>query len=416
MIIKKLLFKIVDILGINGKAFEIHEEEIPVFDTKNTDVYLNLRSSNNLLEINDSNQITYFRFINQVQCSPVFLISMIERFESWSNENWCCIKQILKTKSCRARFLNMGDFSVSSPIYSYFKGGDFVKIGLDDTLLSYHKRQSIDTFLQYAWSEICTHKKNRHSGAYQSFSYCRSKCQQEIYELFGVSRLMCPIKLVKLKGASSSYLGSIQQQAQGINPLSYAKGQLADRLSPIIIRDLNIMNILDVLCNERDHRPGNYNIVLNEEGLAVSIQSFDNDSDLSFFPFFNIDRPLRGCPGLVNSEGLIYLKNMDGEFVERFLKVSSKELKDVVKPYLNVIQTHALITRFNKIKTALTKTIKCNPNFLKYEEESWTSLDLEAELESKCLNYTSLLCSWYEGDKDPVILRQNNWNKIKINL
>ena len=408
---KDLFLRLYYVLGLSSHRISLSLEDIPVLDVKDSSILLNVSSSNNLLEVLCNNQKYYFRFIPERPKRKDVIKFIISRYERLTGADLSTIDHILGLTGHAKSFLRMGDFTKNSNIYKYFSTGDLSLVGLDNRVLESVDKNELISFLYFAWSEICSFFKNSKGGKYQLYSYNRSRCQEVLYELFDQPNLIGKIRLVRIEGNHDTFLGSIMPHAEGVNPLSFKKGELKKRIDPIAIKDLNTLNLLDVLCYERDHRPGNYNVILDDHQRVISVQAFDNDSDLSFSPFFSVSRPLRGCPGLVKKDGRLSISHLDREFALKYLSVCSKDLRDAVKPYLNRIQTLALIIRFRKIKKSLVKTIKENDSFLKDSTE-WTESILSSELNSgNNKNYTSLLAEWYEGEKDPVILSQNQWKK-----
>lgn len=63
-----------------------------------------------------------------------------------------------------------------------------------------------------------------------------------------------------------------------------ARSIISQKGFPFLCCQLSILNFLDALCYEKDHRPDNYNIEYVGENPVIHV--FDNDSSLAFFlPF-----------------------------------------------------------------------------------------------------------------------------------
>lgn len=389
---------------IISKHRRIGTNEVRTLDVSNCNLELNVASSNNLIEITRGLEKLYFRFCDEHVRYGLLLAKISDRFCSITNLcSTTDILELLDGSYHNTQFYSMGSINnFESKVYKYFKNDTPATIGLNANKAQELGKQVVDSFVHYSWSEFASWKLNECGGSHNLFHYNRSRCQYELYKLFGVERLICSIDLVYI-GSPIYCLGSIMNCAKGKNPLNLSEGEKKALRNPSLERELVILYIMDVLCYERDHRPGNYNIVFNDRGEAVSIQSFDNDSSLTFFPTSSISKGFVGCDSIVNSKGAIACKNLDMAFAKKFISVDESLLINTAKPYLNSLQQKFLLIRFRKLKKALLNTIYSEKHAI--ENISGNNAHL----------YYQRLLSWNENEKDAITLKQGAFKKIKIN-
>lgn len=105
---------------------------------------------------------------------------------------------------------------------------------------------------------------------------------KRIADLLGIGYLIPEIELVKLVFPDGNEkIGTLMSAVNGIAPkkMLYAEKQ---KITPKFQRDCNSLNVLDAICHERDHRPGNYFVRLNSNGEVDSLEAFDNDAPMTF--------------------------------------------------------------------------------------------------------------------------------------
>ena len=320
-------------------------------------VFARFSSSGNLFELKVKGEKYFFRPCFERQDDAKFLKRLLFFYERYIDKSGVQgIREQLANRRNANRFLVMGiPNDSSSRLYLYLKEKNPCSIGLNKHCLDQMGQARLDQFVHYAWSEIVSHRLNANGGNYQLFSYNRCKCQEEMYNLLGVGRLICPVKLVRLRGIDGEMIvGSLMPEAKGVSPLVHGKTNM-EIVSPALQGELDIMNVMDAICYERDHRPGNYNIVVSNDGHGVSVQAFDNDSSLTFAPVVHVDCSFGGCSPVVGSNGKFNIPGMDNEFKERLLGLSEAEVRGSVASYLNRLQAISLIHRISSIKKSILK-------------------------------------------------------------
>ena len=291
-----------------------------------------------------------------------------------------------------------------SKISRFFKDKDFGLIGLNEPVDE--KQASIySDYAKFIWSEIYNYKLNSdiRKREFQTYNASRSIAFYEVAKLLGLERLIPVTRYCEINGyGDTRRLGALMDEASGIH---FDKIALMDRrrmIHPSLQRDLSDLHILDILCYEKDHRPDNYNVILNEENKAISISAFDNDSPMSFFLSSNIHfHSYEGCSPLVDSRGLFNRPFIDVGVYEKLLGLKKNELFDSLSPYLTKRQIAFVWKRARKLTNSIRKaTSKGNCRFLKNDE--WSEATVEKELGGDFgFTYLSLFASnWVNPNHD----------------
>ena len=368
---------------------------------------LNVSSSNNIIEVWINREKYYLRLIDEHVNSTKLLKNIIFKYEQLLNISLPVNlkEQIEKNASTFKRMGYIDDFS--SSVYHFFKYDDpsILSIHLDNKSFSL---DHLKAFIHFTWSELASYRKNTGCSGWQTYNYNRCKCQEALYELFNIDRLICKSSLVKVRIDNYNCYGFLMKEAKGENPLAIDMKEIRESSSNILKSELNILNIMDVICYERDHRPGNYNIVFDEDNKTiVSIEAFDNDSDFSFFPTISVKKSFVGSVPIINNKGYINRPFLDGKFVNALLSVKDRSIIEVVKPYLNRIQQICLLIRLHKIQRAIKKTHEMSSDGLESIEMNHNN--------QRIRDYYDVLMNWNEFDKDSVLQCQGRFNKIELN-
>lgn len=139
--------------------------------------------------------------------------------------------------------------------------------------------------------------------------------------------------------------------------------------------ELTALNMLDVITYQNDHGPNNYNVCVNENG-AYTVCAFDNDNPSTFFVFFGVEGAFSGCEPLVKN-GVIARPYMKKELAQRLNSLELDMLKRRLSPYLNRLQIYALTQRIKKLRKAVLKAEKLNPDFFSEDVSLAESVSLK---------------------------------------
>lgn len=357
-------------------------EEIDSMSLSKKDVDYNFRNTNNLLFISHLDKKYVFRATKRHlpikdylrNAFSEFLFLTDYRFESFQ------IESIIGSPRDLLRFWFMGTKDAPrSRISRFFSEHNPQLVGIQS--VSEADWEGVELFLNYIWSEIYSHRMTSIFDKWQSCSAAKILAQKACAEVLGVGNLICGCRFVRLKIDETEFLGTIQPFVPGIKTNRTLESKLQTIMSPVLQKELTTLNILDYINYEKDHRPGNYMVVLDDNGKGASLVAYDNDSPMCFFP-----NPLSAFHSYKNSSSLIVKGHYNRPFIdallkERLMSITCKEVHSALKNYLNKIQLWALWRRIVNIRRALKHTNESMLTTL--SDGEWNSILLDKERSGK---------------------------------
>lgn len=214
------------------------------------------------------------------------------------------------------------------------------------------------------------------------YNAVRTMATEETARALGAEALITPSQWCRLIIDGQERYGIASTAAPG-------KRALDVNMAPTgkLQRDLNRLNVLDVICFQQDHGPNNYNI--DETGIC-SVCAFDNDNPNTFFPISKISWPLSGSDPFVTEKGTLNRPYMDKAMADALETVDEKRLKRNLRPYLNWLQIKSLLARVKQLR-------KLMRNACLLTAEQWNEETLQKELSG---NYgKTYLCSFVNRSK-----------------
>ena len=382
----------IGVISKNSRVFnfDIHNDKNEQLQIERAS--LDISTTNNLIELWSGNNKYYLCDRHVDERKLIGLIIYKYEYLTGRSLQADIKEEILKSK----RIMQIGyldDFD--SLVYLFFKHKDPSIIGLD---IKETRFDELKFFIHFAWSEIAAYKRNILSGEWQTFNYNRCRCQELLYARLGIGDFICSTYPVVVRIGEYICYGYLMDEAVGINTLRFESSRNNNCNSAELKKVLNTLNIMDVICYERDHRPGNYNIIFNEKERAVSIQVFDNDSDLCFFPSKSVSKEFVGSSLLIDKDGYIARRQLDEVFLTRLVSVSDSDIVEISAPFLNRIQLKCLMIRLHKVQKAVRRTLERG-----VEKGQPNSKD-----------YLWVLNNWNESSKDSVLLEQQRIGKLNI--
>lgn len=231
---------------------------------------------------------------------------------------------------------------------------------------------------QFVAKELDYWKMHNRKCDFQMFNANRLLAETKMAELLGLEDLLTKVEFVNLRiEGLPDMLGTMMSNADGVD-VREIKDCYKTAITPQLARALNNLNILDVICYEQDHRPGNYKVVLNSEGKAVSIQSFDNDSPWAFSPFGKVNFHTYERASYIINNGKINRPAIDKQLAEKIVGFTKNDISQEFSQYLNKLQLRALWNRINALQIALN-----NSKEIWLEEAEWTEDLMQSELSGK---------------------------------
>jgi len=167
----------------------------------------------------------------------------------------------------------------------------------------------------------------------------------------------------------------------GVISASAPGGRMIDTEVPLtgsLQRELLCLNVLDVICNQPDHGPNNYNVAVQKDG-EISVCAFDNDNPKTFFPQFSVCHSLAGAAQLVGKNHEILRPYMDRELAVTLQNLDEKKLSRRLKPYLNGLQIAAVRYRLRGITKAIEQSQKRRPDVL-LDADGWNPQTIAEEM------------------------------------
>ena len=361
----------------------------------------------NVIKITE-NENCYFRECRKQEKFSVYLMGLLKDYfyfmpqDALSEKQKQVLTQALLNKTTQKKLYKMGSVNdTSSRVSKFFKQKDLDVIGLSELKINFTISEITD-FVQYLWGEILSYRLNGgiKQNHYQTFSSSRVIATKKLADLLGIGYLIPDVSygILSIDGQENK-VGTFMLEAKGISPVSLTKKQ-RKKVAPSFQRNCSDLNILDAICYEKDHRPGNYNVLIDKDGLITGLQAFDNDCPLTFFLTSSIKHvSYWGSTSLVDSTGKISLPFMSKKVAKRILELEYFEVKNILKNILSELQIYCLWRRIVKMKKAISKTYQERPDFL-LENNEWSDETLKIELEQK--NYNGYLNIFCNSDKTEI--------------
>lgn len=231
---------------------------------------------------------------------------------------------------------------------------------------------------QFVEKELKYWRQHTHCCEYQTFNANRLLAETRMAELLGLEDLLTKVDLVRIRiEGLSEYVGTMMENAKGVD-VREIKNYYKEAFTPQLLRSLNNLNVLDFICYEQVHRPGNYKLVLDGQGKAVSVQSFDNDSPWAFSPFGKVNFHTYERASYIIDKGEINRPAIDKQLAERIVGLTKNDISQEFSRYLNKLQLRALWNRINALQIALN-----NSKEIWLEEDEWTEDLMQSELSGK---------------------------------
>lgn len=305
------------------------------------------------------------------------------------------LKKELHNKASIRKFFNMGDgTNPYSNINKFRSSGDVTIIGLTNNI-SEGLRDKLKDIVQFVWGPISEYRfcSRQKYGTFHLYNSIRTDVTKKVADLLNVSGIIpCSnygsIMLNNVNGGGYRF-GIIVDVAMGGMP----QIGLHHKLSGTLQRDLNDLNIIDIITHQKDHRPGNYFVSKNEKGELSAISAFDNDAPTTLFPTFNVSfQTYMKCSPLVekNRFNRPYISRRIWEAIN---SLTETNLKQVLCNSCSRIELFALIIRFNRLKSAINNSY--HDGSLKIlEDYEWNTNTMKVELSGQFgRTYLDLLLS-----------------------
>lgn len=263
------------------------------------------------------------------------------------------IDQTLECNGAWKKFINMGAlYTHSSNVARYCHGySDSNCLGFDFKG-NPELEKEFKVFIRYIWSQIENYDLNYFcaifGGGYNVSNACKALASKNIANSLGIGYLIPETNFVELKINGIRKIGIAVDSCAGESPEKKKYQNLTDNFVKQIIE----LQLLDLICYQLDHRPGNYFVIQNSKGDADMVEAFDNDANKTFFISSNIEYVDNiGCNSIVR-DGEIVEYYIPQEIVKNIIKYSPSIL-NCNEQYLSIMQFIFMRLRLRKLKKAL---------------------------------------------------------------
>lgn len=290
-----------------------------------------------------------------------------------------------KIKRNLKKFIKMGVKNDSnSPVARFFKNPkDSRIIGIPENhsmLLDEYLVQLI----QFTWGELYNYELNKNLSIdeYQCFSSNRQIATYELALLLGVRELIPRTRYIKIVIDNKIVkYGTLMDKSPGISPENITIDRMSI-ITPKLQRAFSRLYIFDLICRQTDHRAGhdgNYNIVFDNSGNAISLSAFDNDNPTTFLPSSRITFGTSSKTTPYVKNGIINPKYFCADLYSKISKINKKDLCLSLNNYLTTIQIIFVIKRMKKIESIVRNGCKINRVIL-LNQSAWTEKTIMEEI------------------------------------
>ena len=253
----------------------------------------------------------------------------------------------------------------------------------------------LDDFIKFSEFPIYSYNMNKRLpiGQYQVYMSSKSKATEIVAKLLNIKDMIPTTKYVCLDIDGVIRLGvSVASVEGGILAI-------AIKVLPGFQRDSLILNILDVICFQRDHTFRNYFIKLDEYKRVYGISSFDNDVPATFLAVPSINAApyfVRGY-SFVTHSGYIMRPFLDKDTTCRLLDIPISTIREALNGCLSEIEVYMLCLRVKRLKRLISKTLKAQKVTL-LKQEDFSRSTMQEELSGKYGNtYLKLFVDRYKA-------------------
>lgn len=296
------------------------------------------------------------------------------------------------------KFFDMGAGTASyTRITKFRQTHDAAIIGIHKPYPVWFEKQLL-MLVQFVWGALEEYKFNTFLsfGMYHTYNSNRTYCTKLVADMIGASELVPPTQYARMILDGVEKYGVVVGVAEGNSPEEAVKQLGMNKVSPEFQRQSLILNILDVICYQKDHRPGNYFVTVNNS-TAVDISAFDNDCPTTFMCSANVGfYTYIGCSPIVNNAGMIDRPYLDKETTVVLCSLNEDIIKRHLEGAISKTELLYLIKRVEKLKYAIQQSL--DKGTLKLlDKKEWNSDTINEELSGNFgRTYMKLFIKHYE--------------------
>ncbi len=408
MIKKRLLHTACNTV-LSPKSFFVIPDGVREIHCRKEEWHFLTETSNNVCRIEIGGKRLFFRECKIHKEIHVYVEDEIDFYythlKSDRAEDRAFIKSKLSDRANFKKFVNMGMVNdKSSGAYRFCMDGCASCIGLDGMASDMTER--VKDFVQFIWGDLFVYQLNGglKIGGYQTYNALRSIATYRMARLLGLGDMIPKTEYAKLFiDGNFACFGTVMEEAPGFSAEEMDEKTSAALASPALQRFLNNLNVLDVLCLEKDHRPGNY-YVTADAGKATGVCAFDNDSPNSFGIGGISFCTYVGCSPW-SLRGRINRPYVDADTAERIMKMTADDVQRAFCDLLNTYQMMTLKGRLRKVQKILAEM----PERRRIGKEAWSEDTMKEELSGDYgKTYLAKFLEKREMPYQPWIVRDGN--------
>lgn len=357
-----------------------------VYCTKN-DIRYFASTPNTIIYFNKGGHEGFFRECRKHTTKREYLNQLLDEYceyvfiDEHSEECRQILKKKLANKESFKKFFEMGAGTASyTRITKFRKTHDASIIGIQKPYPKWFEDQLL-MLVQYAWGALEEYKYNNFldNGMYHIYNSNRTYGTKLVADMVGASQLVPTTQYVRMILDGVEKYGVVVGVAAGYSPKEAVKEHGLNNISPEFQRQSLILNVLDAICYQKDHRPGNYFVTV-KDGTAIGISAFDNDCPTTFMCSANIGFcTYSGCSPIVNSKGMINRPYLDKKTTLAICSLNKEIIKRHLKGSVSRTELFYLIKRVEKLKYAIQQSL--DKGTLKLlDQTEWNSDTINEEL------------------------------------
>ncbi len=378
--IKKYLLRAACRTVLVPKSFSVIPAGVREIRCRKEDIRLLTETSNNVCRIEVNGKKLFFRECKIHKDIRAYVRDEIDFYYTALAPDHAEDRYFIESKLAICanfrKFVHMGMTNDrSSGAYHFCMGDGAHYIGLDG--MEPEMEERVKDFVQFIWGDLFAYQLNGglKIGEYQTYNAVRSIAAWRMAVLTGLRGLIPKTEYAKIFiDGTYAFFGTVMEEAPGFSVEQTDEKTSAALASPALQCMLNDLHLLDVLCLEKDHRPGNYNVTA-EDGKVTGVVAFDNDSPNSFGIGGISFRTYIGCSPLILGDR-INRPYIDSEAAQRIEKVTDGDIARTFGDILNAYQIRTLKKRLRKVKMILANT----PEDKRLGKEAWSEETMREEL------------------------------------
>lgn len=278
-------------------------------------------------------------------------------------------------------FYKMGEGTARfSRITRFRRSKDYHLIGFRDGLPSWFYDQLLQ-LVQFAWGPIMEHRycHTLEEGSYQTFNSSKSIVSKLVADYFSIGELIPRTYYARLEFAGKQRVGVVVESAAGVDPCLFERKLAPQEIAPPLQKSLLSLWVLDQVCYQKDHRPGNY-FVGRSDSCFSSVSAFDNDCPTTLFPTSSIVfTTYTGIKPMFDKNGNCRIPYLSKRLFKAFEKLKIEDLKNMVTDVCSEMEATMLCRRAFSLRNKLIKNV-ANEKLKLLSDEEWSVDTMQEEL------------------------------------